>query len=270
MRRFAWRLRSIGIRTFRADMRGCGVAARDAVSITHAGRSDDVLAALEWIARHQPAGLNDSAQEAFAQTPIGVIGVSLGGNQVLRAMGRVGGRIDDTPDWWDRLGPVLAVAPPIDLAGCSSRMESWFLRPYNRYFIKQLLARIPIGLADHPVIRASADSRPKTLKQFDRSITAPLGGFADEADYYHHSSAARWIDSIDRPTLILAAQDDPLIPTESYLSVASRISPFCRLVLQPTGGHIGFLQTGRKPWVDELVEQMFSMAWTSDHSVGGG
>ena len=263
MLRFAARLRSIGIRTFRADMRGCGRAAREAVSITHAGRSDDVVAAIDWIARRRPAAVGGSAAVGRDESPIGVIGVSLGGNQVLRAIGRIGARVDPLPRWWSRLGPVLAIAPPIDLAACSTRLEHWSLRPYNRYFIQRLLRRIPSSLADDPVIRHVLARRwPKTLRQFDRSVTAPLAGFRDEEDYYHQSSAVRWLGSIDRPTLIVAAKDDPLVPATSFEAVAGRWSDCCRVSLQPTGGHIGFLQAGRRAWTDDLAEQMFATAWS--------
>ena len=51
--------------------------------------------------------------------------------------------------------------------------------------------------------------------QEQEAITAPYGGYADAADYYARSSAGPWLAAIDRPALVLAAADDPMIPGES-------------------------------------------------------
>jgi uncharacterized protein len=109
MLRFASELVNIGVRTFRMDMRGCGAAFGLSRNVTHAGRSDDVLAALHRIAELRPLA------------NLGVVGVSLGGNQLLRAAGRVSGSLDKRPAWWDRLRFAAAISPPIDLARCSSK-----------------------------------------------------------------------------------------------------------------------------------------------------
>jgi predicted alpha/beta-fold hydrolase len=56
---------------------------------------------------------------------------------------------------------------------------------------------------------------PRTLREWDNSITAPECGYRDAADYYHRVSALHVTPRIRVPTLILAAQDDPLVPITS-------------------------------------------------------
>ncbi|MGV3485896.1 MAG: alpha/beta fold hydrolase, partial [Planctomycetaceae bacterium] len=75
MLRLASRFTEQGVRVFRLNLRGCGAGQGAASQITHAGRSDDVIAALEQVSQLTQSG------------PISAVGVSLGGNQLLRAMG---------------------------------------------------------------------------------------------------------------------------------------------------------------------------------------
>lgn len=255
MIRFQRRLNAIGIRTFRLDMRGCGASADLCSSVTHAGRSEDVLAAVQFI-----GDLIDDPS-----SPIGGVGVSLGGNQWLLAAGRVGNGHHATPQVWSRVGPILAIAPAMDLQLCSDAMQSPKLRFYNWYFIHHLLKRASAPLRRNPVYQKSlAGPKPKTLRQFDRDFTAPLGGFESESDYYHQSSAVHVVESITKPTLIVTAADDPLVPLESFEPVralaARELSPV-RLHVTPTGGHHGYLQPGRTSWSDDLVTAFFENAF---------
>ncbi len=56
MHRLASRFTTLGMRVFRLNLRGCGIGSSATKTITHAGRSDDVLAALAYIARLVPEG----------------------------------------------------------------------------------------------------------------------------------------------------------------------------------------------------------------------
>ncbi|WP_234952477.1 YheT family hydrolase [Rhodopirellula baltica] len=252
MVRFKRRLLAIGIRVFRLDMRGCGESVAYCRGITHAGRSEDVLAAIERIA--------DLTGDQAA--PIGAVGTSLGGNQLLRAAGRIGAGLDARPSCWDRIGPILAIAPPIDLQACSDRMESWSLRFYNHYFITQLLRRAKSTLQMREELGSLLDGRaPKTLREFDRRITAPMAGFPCERTYYAESSAHSVVEQIDVPALIVTAADDPLVPVDSFVALRDRVHESTRVLTMPTGGHHGYTQSDGTAWTDELVAKLYDSAW---------
>ena len=260
MVRFQHRLNAIGIRTFRLDMRGCGDSGPMCGSITHAGRSEDVLSAIDFIGDL----IDDPA------SPIGGIGVSLGGNQWLLAAGRVGSGLHARPQAWSRVGPILAIAPPVDLQACSDAMEALRLRFYNRYFIRHLLRRASPKLRQDPIYQnAISQPKPKTLRQFDRIVTAPLAGFDSEVHYYLESSSVNVVQYIDVPTLVVTSADDPLVPIESFAPLhrdhtqdSKSYSPV-RLMVTNSGGHHGFLQAGRVSWSDELVEAYFQKGFGS-------
>ncbi len=235
-----------GVRVFRLDMRGCGAGASLAKQLTHAGRSDDVIDALAEVARRTEAG------------KIGAIGVSLGGNQLLRAMGRLGAGVDPAGDWMRRIDRVAAVSPPVDLERCSQNMERWTLRPYNFYFIRLLLSRVPQQVRQRSDYqRAINQPRPKTLRQLDDRFTAPLSGFRDATEYYEHSSAMKVTHHNKVRTLVIAAADDPMVPVESFTDGKVAWSDSTQLLVSPQGGHVGFIDRARKSWMDEVLLRWF-------------
>ncbi|TWU58214.1 putative hydrolase [Rubripirellula reticaptiva] len=243
MVRLADRFTRRGLRVFRMDMRGFGAATDLTRNLSHAGRSDDCLAALRAIAERCPSG------------PIFAIGISLGAGQLLRAMGRVGAGLDATPTWIDRFSGLAAVCPPLDLTRCSDNMQRLRLRPYNRYFIRSLLSRIPPGVRDrHDFAACVAGSRPRTLRELDDRFTAPLSGFASAADYYDASSSCHVVGSISVPTLVLTAVDDPIVPVDCFRG-DQPWSDSTRLMVLPTGGHVGFIDRRRRSWMDDVLEK---------------
>jgi hypothetical protein len=246
MLRLAQRFVRGGLCVFRMDMRGCGAAHDLAHHLTHAGRSDDVIKALETVA-------------ALTQTgPISAIGVSLGASQLLRAAGRIGAGIDPRPDWFGRLVRLAAVAPPLDLQRCSDNMERWVLRPYNYYFIRALLARAPARVREREDFqRTISAGRPRTLKELDDRITAPLSGFSDAADYYAQTSAN--LVTRDNPvrTLVLAASNDPIVPIGCFLDDRDLWPDSTKLVIAKTGGHAGFIDRNNQSWMDHVMEAWF-------------
>ena len=246
MLRLASRFQDAGVRVYRMDLRGCGAGAASASQLSHAGRSDDLLSVLGFIAQQTQSG------------PIQLIGVSLGGNQVLRAIGRVAVGLDPRPSWFDRVQRVAVVAPPIDLMRCSDNMQRLLLRPYNRYFIRLLMNRVPNKVRQREDYRlAAAKPRPRTLRELDDRFTAPLSGFAGAEDYYHQSSACHVTGEIEVDTLVLASADDPMVPIGCFVDDREIWSPSTHLLISPGGGHVGFIARDGEPWMDTVLGEWF-------------
>lgn len=245
MVRLAGRMNAIGVRTFRLDMRGCGAAAERSHSLTHAGRSDDVIDALDEVARHTEAG------------PLFALGVSMGGNQLLRAVGRADAGVDPFRSVGiERLERIAAIAPPIDLTRCSQNMQRRSLRLYNWYFIRALLRRVPPGVhASEAFQQLSLRPAPRTLRELDRRITAPLGGFADVDDYYRQASSAPYLHALSRPTLILTSADDPIVPVDMFQQTP--MSAVVETAITRRGGHAGFVGRGQEQWMDDRLVEWF-------------
>jgi predicted alpha/beta-fold hydrolase len=167
--------------------------------------------------------------------PLLAVGVSLGGNALLRWAGQHGeeaGRLADA---------VAAVSSPLDLAAGSQAIGRGFNRwSYTRMFLRSMkpkalrkLVQHP-GLFDGPRLRLARD-----LYQFDDIFTAPVHGFRDADDYYARASAKPWLRRIRIPTLVLNALNDPFVPAAS-LPRPHEVGP-CVTLWQPAeGGHVGF------------------------------
>jgi len=245
MVRLAARFNAEGVRTFRLDMRGCGAAVGHSRALTHAGRSDDVVDALAVLAQETVAG------------PIWALGVSLGGNQLLRAVGRIdSGQSDVSGQGLDRLQRIAAIAPPIDLAHCSRNMQRPSLRFYNWYFIRKLLRSVPTKVRQGEAFqRLVLRPRPRTLRELDERITAPMSGFRDAEHYYADASAAPLLQHLVTPTWILASQDDPIVPADCFTNTS--LSSSVRMMITQRGGHAGFIARRGEAWMDDCLVDWF-------------
>ncbi len=77
------------------------------------------------------------------------------------------------------------------------------------------------------------------LRSFDELYTAPDAGYRTALEYYTGASALPLLKRIRIPTLIIAAQDDPIVP---FTSLREAPSDFITLLAPMHGGHGGFIQ----------------------------
>jgi predicted alpha/beta-fold hydrolase len=245
--RIASRLRELGVRVFRLDLRGSGAGEEWAYKPPHAGLTSDIADTVGWIEKHyHPQWLSLS-------------GFSLGGNLVLKFLGELGrGSFRDRVDG-DCLRHAVAVAPPIDLRLAADAMECGTGRFYSAYFLKLLNRHLQRKVELWPQWKSLLRSRSaKSIRQFDQWYTAPLSGFASADEYYEQSSSKSWLASIQLDVDLLVAADDPIVPIKSYNGIdrilaadvekASGIGSI-RFCQSTWGGHLGFVERwiGNKP-----------------------
>lgn len=241
MIRIAGKLNAQGIRTFRMDLRGAGAGIHLARGHYHSGRSEDAISALQYLETKCPG------------SPVLLIGFSLSGNIVLKLAGESAGHL---PANLDR---VAAVSPPIDLADCCRTLSLGFNRMYDRFFVKLLMEAVEARRKIVPDLAyVELNPKPRRLAEFDDRFTAPVGGFAGGEDYYAKCSAAQFLHRVEVPTLIVSAEDDPMIPPHIFRS--TEMSKAIQLEIQPTGGHLGFLVSRKSipdgRWLDARL-----LAW---------
>lgn len=168
--------------------------------------------------------------------PMLAVGVSLGGNMLLRWAQEAGGEASRT------VRAVVAVSSPVDLTAVSESINRGFNKQvYTRMFLKSLkpkalakLQQFP-GLADAEAIRRSED-----FLAYDNAFTAPIHGFADAHDYWARCSAKPHLKHMrDVPALVLNARNDPFIPA-SCLPTRGEVGPAVTLWQPHEGGHVGF------------------------------
>ena len=186
--------------------------------------------------------------------PLFAIGVSLGGNALLKWLGEQG-------DAAAIVRAAAAVSAPLDLAASNAALSVGLNLYYARHFLKTLIptalgknVRYP-GLIDTQRVKAA-----RTLKDFDDVVTAPLHGFRDASDYYAQSSAMHYLGGVRVPTLLLNARNDPFLPA-AVLPDPRRLPAAFSAEFPVAGGHVGFV-AGRFPghgdWLPQRLLSYFA------------
>jgi predicted alpha/beta-fold hydrolase len=226
--RLARHLLPAGFRTYRIDMRGAGEGVCLARRTYHAGRSDDLRAAVQVIRGRCPG------------SRVGVLAISLGGNASLKLAGE-GGPID----------AVAAINPPIDLERCSQRFQRPANRFYERRFVRDLLRNVAMRRQAFPELPAYELHAEMSLRAFDDRYTAPVNGFRDAGHYYAEASSLGYIARIAVPALILTARDDPFVDPAPFESLC--VPETVRVCITPQGGHVGFISAEGQRWAERVV-----------------
>ena len=216
-----------GLNVVRLNQRNCGGTEMLTETLYHSGLSCDIRAVvLELIER-------DRLPEIFAA------GFSMGGNLVLKMAGEFA---DAAPC---EVRGFVAVAPSFDLAACAAELELPKNFLYERHFVTRLKRRMRHKASLFPERYANGLdgdlARVRSVREFDDRITAHFCGFRDAADYYAQSSAMRVIGAIRKPTLIVTAEDDPVVPFAMFANEALRGNPNISLVATRRGGHCAFI-----------------------------
>ena len=217
----AWRA---GMSVVRMNVRNCGDTERLCATLYHSGLSGDVGAVAEWLAQEE--GVKE----------IHLAGFSMGGNQVLKLAG----------EWGAAAPPEVAsfatVCPALELGRCADALERPENRLYQWNFLRGLKARLRRKARLFPhLFRTEVLRGVRTLRQFDDAVTGPYCGFGNAEGYYRTASALQFVARIARPTLVIAAQDDPFIPFESFTDAALRNNSNITLLTPQHGGHCGFV-----------------------------
>lgn len=244
--RVAARLRKLGVRVVRMNLRGAGEGFGLARGIYHAGRTDDLRRVAEWMA------------ERSEGSPLALIGYSLGANLVLKLSAEASAKP------LNGLDCVLAANPPIDLAACCEFIQRPENRLYDKNFVRQLRNDVVRLHAMFPDLGPVDLPKSMTLFDFDDLYTAPRNGFAGAADYYAKSSSAFFIPSIEVPGLVVHAEDDPFIPAEPFRRV--NFPDQLALELISGGGHLGYVSRSRwmgdRRWLDGRFVVWLAQRWS--------
>ena len=173
--------------------------------------------------------------------PILAVGVSLGGNALMRwaeEMGSQAARV---------VSAVASVSSPLDLAASGAAIGRGFNRlVYTRMFLNSMKPKALRKLAQHPgLFKPEALLAARNLYEFDNVFTAPVHGFKNTQDYWSRASAKPHLHRVRIPALVVNALNDPFVPAWSLPKV-QEVGAFVTLWQPPQGGHVGFPQ-GRFP-----------------------
>jgi uncharacterized protein len=207
----------------------------DAPAIYHAGLTEDPRVGAAWLASRPGV------------SGVIIVGFSMGGHVAVRLAGELG----------DAAGPivgVVAISAPLDLHAVSRAIERKRSLPYHAYVLKNLVKNARAFARQHPgraPYDASRLGRLTRIRAYDDAVSAPMHGFASADDYYRRASAGPFVEKIRVPTLLLHAEDDPMVPPSCVRPWLEGAPGAVEQVWSDRGGHVGwFGGLSERAWVD--------------------
>lgn len=212
----------------------------------HSGETSDLGWVVERLAERQRGAR------------IALVGVSLGGNVLLKWLGEAGARAPEA------VAAAATISVPYDLAAASRHLMDGIGPLYVRYFLGTLKQKALIVAERHPdLVDADAVRAARSFWEIDDAAVAPIHGFADAADYYARSSSIDFVHRIAVPTRLISAVDDPFLPSAVLDNVRQRASPLVECVFTERGGHTGFV-TGT-PFAPRYWAEEQAVAFVARH-----
>ena len=170
-------------------------------------------------------------------TSLYAIGVSLGGNALLKWLGEAGEKARPL------INRAVAISAPLDLTVAGHSLDKGINRySYTAKFLYTLKQKALQKLDAYPALYARKQVRAvSSLYAFDDLVTAPLHGYKSADDYWLRASSKPGLIHVRVPTLLINARNDPFMP-DSALPRPDEVSSAVTLEFPAQGGHVGFLE----------------------------
>ena len=227
-----------------AHFRGCSGEENRLPRSYHSGDSAEI----DWILRRLKT--QNPGSDIYA------VGVSLGGNVILKWLGEAGS------DAGAMVKRAAAVSAPVDLSAAASVLDCGHRRAiYTKNFLRSLRWKVLAKIETHRLeIKPAAVLNCSTFRAIDDLYTAPVHGFKDAVDYWTRSSSKPWLKYIRVPTLLINARNDPFLPA-SALPHQGEVSDSVILEFPTFGGHVGFVSgnfPGSLDWLPQRLLRFFA------------
>lgn len=223
-----------GFDTFRLNFRDHGESHHLNVDLFHSCRLPEVIDVVGQV------------QAGYEEGPVFLVGFSLGGNFALRIARHA-------PAHGIELQRVVGVCPVIRPHHVLDSLENG-LPLYQAYFVHKWRRSLKIKQALYPDRYDLADwFRLKDLRGQTDWLVEHLTEFPDLDAYLEgYSVAGDYLEGLDTSTLVITAEDDPIIPISDFHALP-RLDAMDLEVL-PHGGHCGFLANWRlESWIERRL-----------------
>ncbi len=200
-------------------------------------------------------------QTCDAYDEIHLAGFSLGGNLTLKYLGE---RAYVLPE---QLKSGISISAPVDLSNASQELLKPQNFAYQLRFLSTLHRKAIAKKKQYPnELDISMLWRTYNLYQYDDRITAQLYGYKDAEDYYAQNASLQYLESLERPAILINAADDPFLGDNCYPTDIARSSSELFFCHPDHGGHVGFAADQKdRSWVldkakfflDEVVSQVW-------------
>jgi hypothetical protein len=183
-----------------------------------------------------------------------MIGISMGGNLTMKYLGE---------EKWDSVKHIIsavAVSVPIHYETSFPHLIKGWNKIYERRFTKQVKDKVLLKQSRYPdAMDYKYIMAAKNLWEFTERCTVPMHGFKDITDYNLNVQASAYIKRLKTPTLLINADNDPLLTKECYPTHIAKKSKFFHLEIPIGGGHVGFCEDikAEHNWLEKRVVNYF-------------
>jgi predicted alpha/beta-fold hydrolase len=227
-----------GFDVFRLNLRDHGDSHHLNPGVFHSCRLDEVIGAL------------GDMQERTAASGWGIAGFSLGGNFALRVA--LHGPAAGLSLW-----QCVAICPVLNPEHVLKSMEdgpTFYENYYNRKWarsLKKKQACFP-GRYDYGEWYGLPNMRERT-----RYLATRYYGYRTLEDYFDgYSIAGDRLTSLNVPSSILTAADDPVVPVTDIDSLPD--NPYIEIEVTAHGGHCGYLENWKlESWAEAYISDRF-------------
>jgi predicted alpha/beta-fold hydrolase len=232
---------SRGFDVFRLNLRDHGPSHHLNTGIFYAVLLDEVFDAVRQIS------------ETENGRPVLLAGFSLGGNFVLRIARRCAGQPIDN------LKQVIAISPVLDPDKATARIDD--NRLIQKYFLKKWRRSLAIKQRLYPQhYDFSTILDVDNIREMTERLLERYSSYTNAKAYFKgYALINNDLRGLTIPTTIITAKDDPIIPVEDFYDLHT--SNTTRLIVQPYGGHNGFLEGWRlNGWYEQVMVEAFENA----------
>ncbi|WP_420156165.1 YheT family hydrolase [Siphonobacter sp.] len=226
-------------------VRAFNEAGFDALAWNHRGLSGEANRLEKMTTHGSTDDLAEVVHYALAKgyTSISLVGFSKGGNLALKYAGEQGSQLSNC------IQSLVAVSTPTDMPGSMAACRGTF---YEWYFLRKL--RKFLSTRKHLIdqqLYAQFD-RYRTLDDFSNEYISPFFGWKD---YAEATSALPYLPNIRVRSLLLNAQNDPILSPSCSPKTLARQSDYLWLETPRLGGHCGFYEASKDGlyWVDRRI-----------------
>lgn len=224
------------------NCRSCSGEMNRLLRMYHHGDIEDIGSVIEHV------------QEEYHYKEICLIGFSMGGNITLKYLGVHGKSIPAN------IKGGVAISAPCDLTSSAELLDQPKSYFYKQKFYKKLSAKMRLKAAQFPgVIDMNNLKKVKCWKDFDEYFSAPINGFKDAQDFYDQASSINYIEGIQIPTLLVNAQNDPILTPSCFPTAIAHNHPYLFLETPRRGGHVSFVVSNQlHSWIEKRSLQFLN------------
>ena len=227
-----------GYDIFRLNLRDHGPSHHLNPGIFYAVLLEEVFDAVSQIARREQS------------RPVFLAGFSLGGNFALRIARECASRPITG------LKQIVAVSPVLDPDKATDRIDN--SRLILKYFLKKWRRSLALKQRLFPQrYDFSALAGIDNLREMTERLLAAYGSYGSAEEYFNaYAFPGGDFKKLEIPTTVITSEDDPIIPVEDFYSLPANDA--VRLMIQPYGGHNGFLENRHlNGWYERVMADTF-------------